>query len=298
MSMIFLLFLVFIGLSIKHIEGSWSTYNFQCFRKAPTVRSFLSMKGFGSSEPSSINAVKKNGFSFKQQKASLNLAETCKCDTGKNYNDCCYQLHDVTKDNWATADIPSIARARYSAFAIGNAQFVMATTHSTHRDYLRHNEGSLDPQKVVKSWTKEIVQQNSEIFEFLKFSVVGDVSYTLLNEPVDGQNPTFTLGDKATLKIRVIAREKRSSQFVPFEEMAEFVWDNVSDHVVELAGKKKINSKKSSKKQNVNVEVEQSSTGKWYYARGEVKPIDPEVLKEMCKDLPKYATTDTIRDKW
>jgi SEC-C motif-containing protein len=54
----------------------------------------------------------------------------CPCGNGLPYAECCGRLHDGTATA-ATAE--QLMRARYSAFAVGDPGYLLATWHSTTR---------------------------------------------------------------------------------------------------------------------------------------------------------------------
>ena len=54
----------------------------------------------------------------------------CPCGTGLPYVDCCGRLHDGTAQA-ATAE--QLMRSRYSAFAVGDAGYLLATWHPSTR---------------------------------------------------------------------------------------------------------------------------------------------------------------------
>ena len=54
----------------------------------------------------------------------------CPCGTGLPYGECCGRLHDGTASA-ATAE--QLMRSRYSAFAVGAADYLLATWHQTTR---------------------------------------------------------------------------------------------------------------------------------------------------------------------
>ncbi|RZU33645.1 YchJ family protein [Blastococcus saxobsidens] len=53
----------------------------------------------------------------------------CPCGTGLPYDDCCGPRHDGA----AAATAEQLMRARYSAFAVGDPAYLLATWHSTTR---------------------------------------------------------------------------------------------------------------------------------------------------------------------
>ena len=67
----------------------------------------------------------------------------CPCGTGLSYAECCGRLHDGTATA-ATAE--QLMRSRYSAFAVGDAGYLLATWHPATRP------GRLDLDDDVR-WT-------------------------------------------------------------------------------------------------------------------------------------------------
>jgi SEC-C motif domain protein len=67
----------------------------------------------------------------------------CPCGSGLTYAECCGPLHDGTRTA-ATAE--QLMRSRYSAFAVGDPAYLLATWHSTTRPH------SLDLDPEVR-WT-------------------------------------------------------------------------------------------------------------------------------------------------
>jgi SEC-C motif domain protein len=54
----------------------------------------------------------------------------CPCGTGLPYAECCGRLHDGTA---AAGTAEQLMRSRYSAFAVGDAAYLLATWHPTTR---------------------------------------------------------------------------------------------------------------------------------------------------------------------
>ena len=58
----------------------------------------------------------------------------CPCGTGLPYGECCGRLHEGTATGIATAGTAEqLMRSRYSAFAVGDARYLLATLHPTTR---------------------------------------------------------------------------------------------------------------------------------------------------------------------
>ena len=73
-----------------------------------------------------------------------------------------------------------ITRARYAAYALGMPDYLIHTSHHTNRDYQRHISSNKDLTKAYKSWRKEIITKNSEVFEFLKLDLLNSSQHRLV----------------------------------------------------------------------------------------------------------------------
>lgn len=61
--------------------------------------------------------------------------KSCPCGTGRSYSHCCGPAHDGTQP----PETPeALMRARYTAYALGNAPFILATWHPQHRPQQLH----------------------------------------------------------------------------------------------------------------------------------------------------------------
>jgi SEC-C motif-containing protein len=71
--------------------------------------------------------------------------EPCPCGSSDTYSRCCGKIHkDVNAYKSAKAE--QVARARYSAYAKKQADFLMATTHPLHKDF----------NSDLKQWKEQI----------------------------------------------------------------------------------------------------------------------------------------------
>jgi len=76
----------------------------------------------------------------------------CYCGSGKPFSVCCAPI--IENESAQTAE--QLMRSRYSAYAIGNADYLMKTLHSSVRD--QQNYSDIKQWSVENSWTKlEIV---------------------------------------------------------------------------------------------------------------------------------------------
>jgi len=60
-------------------------------------------------------------------------AENCPCGSGRKYKACCRPFHDGGEP----PDPESLMRSRFSAFAVGDAEYLWRTLHSAHLDRAR-----------------------------------------------------------------------------------------------------------------------------------------------------------------
>lgn len=77
----------------------------------------------------------------------MNTNQACPCGSGADYEDCCSHCHQSPL-NAATAE--ALMRARYSAYVMGNRDFILQTWHPDTRP----PQLDLDPDNV---WTGLII---------------------------------------------------------------------------------------------------------------------------------------------
>ncbi len=68
----------------------------------------------------------------------------CPCSSGKAYSECCKPYHDGSLPPTALA----LMRSRYSAYALGKADYIMETTHPNSSYF----------EKDKKKWKKAILE--------------------------------------------------------------------------------------------------------------------------------------------
>lgn len=69
---------------------------------------------------------------------------SCPCGSGATFGECCLQIH-YTHAKATTAE--ALMRARYSAFVVGNIDFLYDTFHPTTRRFQNKN--------AIEQWAKE-----------------------------------------------------------------------------------------------------------------------------------------------
>ena len=80
----------------------------------------------------------------------------CPCGSGKKYKECCYKWHKISKAPNALL----LMKSRYSAYALGNADYIIKTTHPDSPHY----------EKDIKAWKNSI--KNFSESEFKKLEIV------------------------------------------------------------------------------------------------------------------------------
>ena len=158
--------------------------------------------------------------------SSLSRLCPCGADSKTPYSKCCGILHG---SDMITNDARTMVRARFSAFATGNADYLIDTTHYKHKDYARFRD-SLDPEKSRKRWKKEIITQNTNLFEFLKLE--------LQDEPVVSEevsNKLMAYKDATSVTFNVLVRQKSDKGYISFQETSIFTprnEDTEKNHVL------------------------------------------------------------------
>jgi SEC-C motif-containing protein len=95
--------------------------------------------------------------------------KNCPCHSGELYRGCCRPYHQGKLAENAL----KLMRSRYSAYALGLADYIIVTTHKNNPSYT----------KDLKSWKKGILEfSQNTLFEGLK-----------IVEFIDGENEAFVI---------------------------------------------------------------------------------------------------------
>ena len=242
--------------------------------------------GFGKKvESKNNNNIAKNDFmgmdlpNHRAQIKKVSLNSKCPCCSDKSYGDCCGRY---INSNILPSNIVDTVRARYTSYAIGNAGFLIDSTHPDQKDYIRHSESSPNPKKARRTWEKEIITQNSEVFEFLKLEVL---------ESDHNAN---------TCSFNVLVRHRTEGSIIPFKETSQFahITTNTNIDLPLNENQNQQNKKKKKKKRNKPIgEEEEEDLGFYLYMKGDVEVMDEETTKRLVDEAPKYMT-QSIRDQW
>jgi SEC-C motif domain protein len=111
----------------------------------------------------------------------------CPCCSGKNYTECCAPYHLGKEPPNALA----LMRSRYSAYAKGNAEYIIRTTHRKNPYYLRDTE----------LWKKEIQmfcrQTKFTGLDILSFEDEKDIAYVTFTAHLEQNNQDVSFSEKS-----------------------------------------------------------------------------------------------------
>ena len=120
----------------------------------------------------------------------------CPCTSGRDYVECCAPFHRGGEPS----DAPTLVRARYSAFALGEIEFLWRTLHEDHPDKKRGRD------KVLSAF-----RAASTSLRYRGMSILD-------HRPIDA-------GGEA--RVLYLARVFRKGQNISFVELADFLHDGV-----------------------------------------------------------------------
>lgn len=137
---------------------------------------------------------------------SLARSKPCPCTSKKTYGECCAPYH---KGERPVVDAPSLVRARYAAFALGEIDFLYATLHTNHADRVKHTR-----ERCLAAF-----RAASDQFKYMGLKLME-------SRPAD---------EHGTSRVLYLARIFRKGTNVSFVELAEFAEE--SGAVRYLAGR-------------------------------------------------------------
>jgi SEC-C motif-containing protein len=78
----------------------------------------------------------------------------CPCGSGEKYKNCCEKWHKIG----SAPNALLLMKSRFTAYAIGNADYIIKTTHKTSPHY----------EKNINEWRKSIKQFSNSAFKKLE----------------------------------------------------------------------------------------------------------------------------------
>lgn len=94
----------------------------------------------------------------------------CPCKSGKTYEMCCKPLHDGSLPDNAL----QLMRSRYSAYALGNPDYIMRTTHRSNPHF---NNNPHQWKKDILAFCKDTQFQDLTILEFIDGPSIAYVTF-------------------------------------------------------------------------------------------------------------------------
>jgi SEC-C motif-containing protein len=163
------------------------------------VSSLRMAGGFGSSNEGTEAKLKKPEDS-----------SDCPCGSGKSYADCCKSAHEFGMITSSGADL---IRARFSAYAIGDTEFIINTSSEQSPDHQYYSALPGNTVKNFKRWGRDINTSMMKDYFFVKVEVDSEA----LDEGED---------DVSTVIFRHLAIQKGSNIMYPIQEKATLVKDD------------------------------------------------------------------------
>ncbi len=127
----------------------------------------------------------------------LPRSKPCPCTSGKTYGSCCHPFHKGESD---PQDAPTLVRARYAAFALGEIEFLWSTLHPQNADRDRGRDQVLVALRVA-----------SNAYRYM--------GLTLLDARGEAADPD------GVARVLYVARIFQRGRDVSFVERAEFLRD-------------------------------------------------------------------------
>ena len=134
----------------------------------------------------------------------------CPCGSGKSYADCCKSAHEYGMVTSSGADL---IRSRFSAYAIGDTEFIIGTSSEQSPDFQYYSALPGNTQKNFKRWGRDINTSMMKDYFFVKVEVDSEA----LDEGED---------DISTVVFRHLAIQKGSNIMYPIQEKATLVRDD------------------------------------------------------------------------
>ena len=114
----------------------------------------------------------------------------CPCHSGKNYADCCQSVHQLLNASNALA----LMRSRYSAYALGNIDYIMATTDPYNPHYK-------SDKSVWKNELNEFCKMTKfEGLDIISFEDGDSVAYVTFRAHLKQYNQKVSYKEKSRFK--------------------------------------------------------------------------------------------------
>ena len=113
----------------------------------------------------------------------------CPCGSGRKYKECCFKFHKGSNPKNAL----ELMKSRYSAYATGNANYIIKTTHKNSPHFEENKEKWVEE---IKAFSKSEFK-NLEIIEFIDGEKEAFVEFkAYINDYVMYEKSRFIKEDK------------------------------------------------------------------------------------------------------
>ncbi len=113
----------------------------------------------------------------------------CPCGSGKKYKECCFKFHKRSNPKNAL----DLMKSRYSAYAIGDANYIIKTTHKNSLHYEKDRKKWIDS---IKDFSKSNFKK-LEIIEFVDGEKEAFVKFrAYIDDYIMEENSRFIKEDK------------------------------------------------------------------------------------------------------
>ncbi len=113
----------------------------------------------------------------------------CPCGSGKKYKECCFRFHKGSNPRNAL----ELMKSRYSAYAVGDANYIIKTTHKSSPHYEKNKKEWIDS---IKEFSKSNFKK-LEIIEFIDGEKEAFVKFrAYIDDYIMEENSRFVKEDK------------------------------------------------------------------------------------------------------
>jgi len=135
----------------------------------------------------------------------LASSEACPCKSGKSYGECCEPFH---KQKEVPQTPPQVVRSRFSALVLKDIDYIIATTHPKHKEYV-----TSERESKLKSWQRALKDYSAE-YQF--------VDLIFDDEARDSVKTLSSLKENEDATCSFVAKMQRAAYMDrPLEDMVE-----------------------------------------------------------------------------
>jgi SEC-C motif-containing protein len=135
--------------------------------------------------------------------SGLDDAMKCRCGSDVVYGNCCQPYHMMKTPITNPIDL---IKARYSAYAMNDMEFIIHTTSPTSNDYEHYMSSITSKEKTIRRWVKDLR------FNFINFHMI---RMEVVNSQVHAKNAQVTF--------RQLSIRKDDNLMYPTEETSTLV---------------------------------------------------------------------------